>query len=224
MIQQDNDQEWFSFAVGGGGLSTGPDDSVGITFDPTEGQLSLTLLNSSGKTIGTSSAVGGTEEITLPPTSAATSYYVLVTGAANPDYTLSVTGPGTTATDQAIVPGERREQQLVVVVCLRPRHAQRRADAGPVVAVDRRRKRVVQVQDVAAPRGEHDSTDFVGILFDDTLGDLNVQLFNSSLAPIGQSGDSCRATSSKFRSPVKVAARTTWKSPGLAARPTRNLT
>ena len=102
-IQQDNDQEWFSFAVGGGGLSTGPDDSVGITFDPTEGQLSLTLLSSSGKTIGTSSAVGGTEEITLPPTTAATSYYVLVTGAANPDFTLSVTGPGTTATDQAIV-------------------------------------------------------------------------------------------------------------------------
>ncbi len=85
--------DWYSFTMNGAGTSS---DFVRINFTNSQGNLALGLFSSSGTQIGTSDGTSNTEQISLSGFAAGT-YLVRVTGAANPNYSLTV-DPGVTTT------------------------------------------------------------------------------------------------------------------------------
>ena len=178
-IQSDTSEEWFSFTTK---LKSGPADSVAIRFDPSLGQLDLNLLDQSGKPIASSATVGGSEVISLSGM-AANTYYVEVSGAANPDYTLTVTGPGTTVIDNVIAQenGGSNNSFATAFDLGTPSGVQ---SIGPLSFLTPGGNEWFKFM---IPSGvTPDSSDFVGILLDNTLGDLDVQLYNASMTLEGQ--------------------------------------
>ena len=186
-IQQDNDEEWFSFTIGANGLSTGPADSVAITFDPTLGQLNLKLLNQSGNLIDSSAGIGGSEVILAAGHDQSDDLPCRGVRRANPDYTLTVTGPGRTAVDAAIEQqnGQSNNASASAFDLGTTSGAE---SIGPLSLLNAGENDWFKF---TIPSGyTADSSDFVGIVLDNTLGDLDVQLFNSSHDPQGAVGDS----------------------------------
>ena len=184
-IQQDNDEEWFAFTIGAG---SGLADSVAISFDPSLGQLDLALFNTSSSTaIDSSSTIGGSEVISLSGMAAGT-YDVEVYGAANPDYTLTVTAPGRTAVDAIVEQQNGKSDNNSFADAFDLGTPSGAESIGPLSLLKAGENDWFKFN---IPSGvTADSSDFVGIVLDDTLGDLQVQLFNSSMTPEGQSGSS----------------------------------
>lgn len=85
-------QDWFRFTTSATGTSS---DFASISFQNSQGNLALALYNSSGQQLAASNGTTNLEQVSLAGLGAGT-YYVRITGAANPSYTLTVDPPTTT--------------------------------------------------------------------------------------------------------------------------------
>ncbi len=182
-IQTDTSEEWFSFKIGD---NSGLADSVAISFDPSAGQLSLALFNaSSSNPIDSSATIGGSEVISLSGMAAGT-YDVEVYGQANPDYTLTVTGPGRTAADTAVeqLNGQSNNSFAAAFDLGTTSGAE---SIGPLSLLNAGENDWFKFTIPSSVTT--DSSDFVGIVLDDTLGDLDVKLYQRVDGPGGAVGE-----------------------------------
>ena len=108
-------------------------------------------------------------------------------GNANADYTLTVTGPGRTAADTAIeqLNGHGNNSFAAAFDLGTPSGA---VSIGPLSLLKSGENDWFKFNIPAGVTA--DSSDFVGVVLDDTLGDLDVQLYSASMAPEGQSENS----------------------------------
>ncbi|QDU29844.1 hypothetical protein ETAA8_49600 [Anatilimnocola aggregata] len=87
--------DWFRFTT----VATGrPTDSVSITFQNSQGNLGLELVNGSGVVVGSSNGTGNTETISIATWLPGT-YFVRIFGAANPSYSMQFVAPITLTDD-----------------------------------------------------------------------------------------------------------------------------
>src|SRR4029078_484624 len=90
-------EEWFRFTTSATGTST---STVSLSFLNSQGNLQLALYNSSGVQVGLSSGTGNSESLSLNGL-AAGAYFVYgfgVSGATNPNYSLTIAPPTSTTT------------------------------------------------------------------------------------------------------------------------------
>jgi hypothetical protein len=79
-------QDWYRFSMSGAG---GSSDYAGINFANAQGNLGLSLYSGTGTLLAASNGSTDSERISLAGRAAGT-YYVLVSGATNPSYSLSI--------------------------------------------------------------------------------------------------------------------------------------
>jgi Ca2+-binding RTX toxin-like protein len=168
-IHNTTDVDWFKFTLGAKG---GLDDRIGINFNHGQGDLDIELYKADGTTLlGSSSGVTGTEEISLN-TLVAGNYYLKVfghSGATNPDYSLFIEAPEN-------VNGDWAEQNNTVAT-----------------ARDLRNVEGLQTWDTLSIHnttdvdwfkfttiGPSDANDVAQIAFDQSLGDLELYLYNAA--------------------------------------------
>ncbi|PSF34929.1 hypothetical protein C7H19_18145 [Aphanothece hegewaldii CCALA 016] len=94
-IDTATDQDWFKVVVK---QKTNSNQFARIDFNNDEGNLKLELFDASGTVLATSETTENFEQISLAGRDAGT-YYVKVSGAANPNYTLTVQGVPDTVAD-----------------------------------------------------------------------------------------------------------------------------
>jgi clostripain len=171
-IHQATDVDWFKFTLGAAGSI---DDRIGINFDHGKGDLDIQLYKADGVTlISESKGVTGTEEVSLN-TLAAGTYLLKVSGysgATNPDYSLFIEAPEN-------VSGDWAEQGT--------------ANNTIATARDLRNVEGLQTWDTLSIHntsdvdwfkfttiGTGDANDVVQIAFDQSLGDLELYLYNAA--------------------------------------------
>jgi hypothetical protein len=171
-IHQTTDVDWFKFTLGANGSI---DDRIGINFDHAKGDLDIELYKADGTTLlDSSSGVTGTEEISLN-TLAAGTYLLKVYGynsAINPDYSLFIEAPEN-------VSGDWAEQGT--------------ANNSVTNARDLRNVEGLQTWQTLSIHntsdvdwfkfttiGTGDANDVVQIAFDQSLGDLELYLYNAA--------------------------------------------
>ena len=84
--------DWFKFTTTATGTAA---NTASISFQNTQGNLALQLVNASGNVLATSNGTGNTESVSLSGRAAGT-YFVRVysaNGATNPNYSLSINAP-----------------------------------------------------------------------------------------------------------------------------------
>jgi clostripain len=171
-IHQTADVDWFKFTLGAAGSL---DDRIGINFDHGKGDLDIQLYKADGVTlISESKGVTGTEQVSLN-TLAAGTYLLKVSGysgATNPDYSLFIEAPEN-------VNGDWAEQGT--------------ANNTIATARDLRNVEGLQTWDTLSIHntsdvdwfkfttiGTGDANDVVQIAFDQSLGDLELYLYNAA--------------------------------------------
>jgi hypothetical protein len=101
--------DWYRFRTTSRGISG---NSVAINFQNANGNLNLELYNANGVRIASSSGFTNKEQISLAGRASGT-YFVHVTGAHNPNYSLTINAPAAAAVDALLadaswLPGKRR--------------------------------------------------------------------------------------------------------------------
>lgn len=165
--------DWFQFRLSQTASATA---NVAIQFQSTSGDLDLAVYNSSGRLLGYSNGTSNSESISLAGASAGT-YYVYVygyAGAANPHYTLTV-DPGQSVSDDRFEPNNTFSQAADLGV-LKANHTEQNlvmADAGDWYRF--------------TMNGQGNISNYVGVNFQHTAGDLDLEVYNSSGRRLGLS-------------------------------------